>query len=230
MTAKILIIEDEKKISDIVVAYLEKDGFTVDTAETGSDGLKKLANHPDLVILDLMLPDMDGEDICRAIRDSSDVPVIMLTAKSREHDKLSGFTAGADDYIVKPFSPKELVARVRARLRRKLNGSSHILSFNEGRLLIDTLKREAVLDQRPLALTPTEFKLLTTFINNIQRPLNREQLITGVQGYDFDGTDRTIDAHIKNLRQKIEKDTRRPEFIKTVYGVGYVFIAAADEI
>ncbi|MBF0457002.1 MAG: response regulator transcription factor [Nitrospirae bacterium] len=228
-TARILIIEDEKKISDVITAYLEKEGFTVDTAQTGDDGLRKLMDCPDLVILDLMLPDMDGEDICRIIRGSSDVPVIMLTAKSREHDKLNGFSAGADDYIVKPFSPKELVARVRARLRKTLTGNSSTLSFNQGRLLIDTLRHEAILEQRPLTLTPTEFKLLLAFVNNIQRPLSREQLIAIVQGYDFSGTDRTVDAHIKNLRRKIEKDAGSPEFIRTVYGVGYVFIGIPDE-
>ncbi|MBF0320954.1 MAG: response regulator transcription factor [Nitrospirae bacterium] len=227
--ARILIIEDEKKISDIITAYLEKDGFTVDTAQTGEDGLRKLTNQPDLVILDLMLPDMDGEDICAAIRESSDMPIIMLTAKSREADKLNGFTAGADDYIVKPFSPKELVARVRARLRKTLLDNSAVLSFNEGRLLIDKQKREAVLEQRPLVLTPMEFKLLMAFTSNIGRPLNREQLIDITQGYDFDGIDRTIDAHIKNLRRKIEKNSSRPEFIRTVYGVGYVFTGVPDE-
>ncbi|MCG6553712.1 MAG: response regulator transcription factor [Candidatus Magnetominusculus sp. LBB02] len=227
--SRILIIEDEKKISDVVAAYLEKDGFIVDTAQTGCDGLRMIVNCPDLVILDLMLPDMDGEDICRMIRGSSDVPVIMLTAKNREYDKLGGFQAGADDYVVKPFSPKELVARVRARLRKTLTDNSRTVSFNNGMLLIDTQKREVVLEQKPLVLTPTEFKLLMAFINNIQRPLNREQLIGIVQGYDFDGMDRIIDAHIKNLRQKIEKDTRRPELIKTVYGVGYVFTGTPDE-
>ncbi|MBF0556024.1 MAG: response regulator transcription factor [Nitrospirae bacterium] len=233
-TARILIIEDEKKISDVIIAYLEKEGFIVDTAATGDEGLRKLLDCPDLVILDLMLPDMDGEDICRIIRGSSDVPVIMLTAKNREHDKLAGFTAGADDYIVKPFSPKELVARVRARLRKTLNDTSHTLSFNEGRLLIDTQKHEVFLDQKPLVLTPTEFKLLLAFVNNVQRPLSREQLIAIVQGYDFNGTDRTVDAHIKNLRRKIErrtieKDGGSPELIRTVYGVGYVFTGEPDE-
>ncbi|MBF0487764.1 MAG: response regulator transcription factor [Nitrospirae bacterium] len=233
-TARILIIEDEKKISDVIIAYLEKEGFTVDAAQTGDEGLRKLLDCPDLVILDLMLPDMDGEDICRIIRGGSDVPVIMLTAKNREHDKLAGFTAGADDYIVKPFSPKELVARVKARLRKSLNNTSHILSFNEGRLLIDTQKHEAVLEQRPLVLTPTELKLLMAFVNNAQRPLSREQLISIVQGYDFNGSDRTVDAHIKNLRRKmqhreVEEDSGSPELIRTVYGVGYVFTGEPDE-
>lgn len=225
----ILIIEDEAKIAEIISGYLQREGFSVMTASTGKEALKLLSGPIDLVILDLMLPDMDGEDICRLIREGSDVPVIMLTAKSAEEDKIRGLGIGADDYVIKPFSPRELVARVNAHLRRAGRTRRRALSFNEGLLKIDVGTRDVFRDGRQVFLTPTEFKILLSLSDNPGMVFTREQLVNLVQGFDFDGYDRTIDAHVKNLRHKIEKDSRDPDFIRTVYGVGYKFIGKADE-
>lgn len=225
----ILVVEDEKKISEIVTAYLSKEGFSVRLAETGEDALRMMKEQPRLVILDLMLPDISGEDVCRAIREHSDVPVIMLTAKSGEEDRIAGLGIGADDYVVKPFSPRELVARVKAHLRRAgLTRDKH-LSYNKGKLVISPESLAVVRDGSPLSLTPTEFKILLYLAENAGRILSRNQIVNSVQGYDFEGFDRTIDAHVKNLRHKVEKDSKKPEFIQTVYGVGYKFIGSPDE-
>lgn len=226
---KILIIEDEKKISEIIKAYLEKDGFRVALAETGGDGLKSLKESPDLIILDLMLPDMQGEELCKVIRAGSDVPVIMLTAKSGEEDRIKGLGIGADDYVVKPFSPRELVARVKAHLRRYVKARRKIYSYNNGNLKLDVEHHEAFREGSPIALTPTEFKILVSLAENPGRVLSRDQLVNIVLGYDFEGYDRTIDAHVKNLRHKVEKNSKSPEFIQTIYGVGYKFTGTLDE-
>ncbi len=226
---KILLVEDEKKISEIVKAYLEKEGFRVAIAETGGDGLRSLKESPDLIILDLMLPDMQGEEICKIIRESSDVPVIMLTARSSEEDRVKGLGLGADDYVVKPFSPRELVARVKAHLRRSVKTRRKIHSYNNGNLKIDVENHEAFREGRPITLTPTEFKILLSLAENPGRVLSRDQLVNIVLGYDFEGYDRTIDAHVKNLRHKIEKNSKAPEFIRTIYAIGYKFIGTIDE-
>jgi DNA-binding response OmpR family regulator len=202
----ILIVEDEKKISGIVKAYLEKEQYDVTIAETGEQALGILQKGFSLVILDLMLPDMDGEEICRIIRKGFDTPVIMLTAKSGEDDKITGLGIGADDYIVKPFSPRELVASLK----------------------INTANYEVFKENEQVIMTPTEFKILIALSENPGRVLSRDQIVNLVQGYDFEGYDRTIDAHIKNLRHKVEKHSKEPEFIKTVYGVGYKFIGKPD--
>jgi DNA-binding response OmpR family regulator len=225
----ILIVEDEKKISDIVRAYLEKEGFRVRVAETGGDALRLFREAHELVILDLMLPDMQGEELCSLIRETSDVPIIMLTAKSGEEDRIKGLGIGADDYIVKPFSPRELVARVKAHLRRAGKSKKRSLSFNKGRLTIDMERHEVIVEGKLLQPTLTEFRILTSLAENHGRILSRNQIVNLVQGYDFEGYDRTIDAHVKNLRHKIEKDSKSPEFIQTVYGVGYKFIGIPDE-
>jgi DNA-binding response OmpR family regulator len=225
----ILIVEDEKKISGIVKAYLEKEQYDVTIAETGKQALGILQKGFNLVILDLMLPDMEGEEICRIIREGSDTPVIMLTAKSGEDDKITGLGIGADDYMVKPFSPRELIARVRAHLRRSRKARKEILSFNSGFLKINTSNYEVFKENEQVIMTPTEFKILIALAENPGRVLSRDQIVNLVQGYDFEGYDRTIDAHIKNLRQKVEKHSKEPEFIKTVYGVGYKFIGKPDE-
>ena len=225
----VLIVEDEKKISDIVRAYLEKEGFRVRIAGNGTDALTFFREGPDLIILDLMLPDMAGEELCRIIRESSDVPIIMLTAKSGEEDRIKGLGIGADDYMVKPFSPRELVARVKAHLRRAGKTKKKILSYNRGSLQMDLERHEVVKKGSPLQLTLTEFRILTALAENHGRILSRNQIVNIVQGYDFEGYDRTIDAHVKNLRHKIEKDSKSPEFIQTVYGVGYKFIGTPDE-
>lgn len=225
----VLIVEDEKKISDIVRAYLEKENFRVKVAPTAAQALTLLKEQFDLIILDLMLPDMSGEELCSTIRESSEVPVIMLTAKSSEEDRVTGLGLGADDYVVKPFSPRELVARVKAHLRRAGKARKKLLTYNLGALKIDTDSYEVIMHGTQVVLTPTEFRILYALAEHPGRVLSREQLVTIVQGYDFDGYDRTIDAHVKNLRHKIEKDSKEPEFIKTVYGVGYKFIGALDE-
>jgi len=225
----ILIVEDEKKISDIVKVYLDKEGFRIRVAENGSAALKLLKDSPDLIILDLMLPDMAGEELCSLIRETSEVPIIMLTAKSGEEDRVRGLGIGADDYVVKPFSPKELVARVKAHLRRAGKTKKNHLNYNKGRLTVDLDRHEVVLDGRSLQLTLTEFKILTSLAENHGRILSRNQIVNIVQGFDFEGYDRTIDAHVKNLRHKVEKDSKSPEFIQTVYGVGYKFIGIPDE-
>lgn len=225
----VLIIEDEKKISDIVKAYLEKEGYEARAADTGQQALELLSSGFDLVILDLKLPDMEGEDLCKIIRRQSDMPVIMLTAKSAEEDRVRGLGIGADDYVTKPFSPRELVARVKAHLRRAARARKRIKSFNQGRLKIDVHNHEVLKDGVNVVLTPTEFKILMSLSENPGRVLSREQLVNAVQGYDFEGYDRTIDAHVKNLRHKIERDSRVPDFIKTVYGLGYKFTGNPDE-
>jgi len=226
--AKILVVEDESKIAEIVKAYLKKENFIVTVAETGQKAISRLKDGFDLVILDLMLPDMDGEDICAMVRKDSDVPIIMLTAKSEEDERIRGLGMGADDYVVKPFSPRELVARVKALLRRA-GGTAEVAGFNNSDLMIDSLRFEVTKKGTQLVLTPTEFKLLQCLAGHPGQVFTRLQLVNVILGYDFEGYDRTIDAHIKNIRHKIEDDQRAPAYIKTVYGVGYKFTGLPDE-
>lgn len=226
--SRVLVVEDEPKIAEIVKAYLEKDGFDVTVADTGEKAVSLLKEGFDLIILDLMLPDIDGEDICKTIRQDSDLPVIMLTAKSDEEDRIAGLGLGADDYVVKPFSPRELVARVKALLRR-VKGTKDIKSFNDEDLVIDSLRFEIRKKGSEVVLTPTEFKLLQCLSDRPGQVFSRLQLVNVILGYDFEGYDRTIDAHIKNIRHKIEDDQRNPSYIKTVYGIGYRFIGLPDE-
>jgi len=228
MSGKILIVEDERKISDIVKTYLEREGFNTEIAETGEQTLRLIKNRFDLIILDLMLPDMAGEDVCRSIREISEVPIIMLTAKSSEEERVKGLGIGADDYVIKPFSPRELVARVKAHLRRTKKGEKKLLSFNKGILKIDTALMEVKKREAPVPLTTTEFKILLCLAEKPEVIFNRLQLMNMVQGYDFEGYDRVIDAHIKNIRHKIEDNIQKPVFIKTVYGAGYKFIGEPD--
>jgi DNA-binding response OmpR family regulator len=225
---RILVIEDEGKIAEIVKAYLEKEKFKVTVAETGQKAISVLKEGFDLIILDLMLPDMEGEEICQTIRGDSDIPIIMLTVKSEEEDRIKGLGLGADDYVVKPFSPRELVARVKALLRRT-KGTRESISFNRGDLVIDSLQFEVRKKGSTVVLTPTEFKLLQCVAERPGQIFTRLQLVNVILGYDFEGYDRTIDAHIKNIRHKIEDDQRNPSYLKTVYGVGYKFIGQPDE-
>ncbi|MBI3592090.1 MAG: response regulator transcription factor [Nitrospirae bacterium] len=225
---KILIVEDEKKISDIIKAYLERDGFKTAVANTGQSALNLIRDKFDLIILDLMLPDIDGETLCSSVREFSDIPIIMLTAKSSEDDRVKGLGIGADDYVVKPFSPRELAARVKAHLRRTKRDERKILSFNNGLLKIDTDSMEVIKAGKPVTLTATEFRILLCLAEKPQMIFSRLQIVNAVQGYDFEGYDRVIDAHIKNIRHKIEDDTQKPAFLKTVYGAGYKFIGAPD--
>lgn len=218
---KILVVDDDVKTVDLVKMYLERDGHAVLTAYDGLSALQTFREHqPDLVVLDVMLPGMDGVTICRTLRAESEVPVIMLTARTRDQDKLTGLDTGADDYVTKPFSPGELAARVRAILRRMPagRGPSEMRHLD---LLINIPKREASLKGKPLHLTSVEFKLLAAFMREPGRVFERADLIDKAFGYDFESFDRAIDVHIFNLRRKIEPDPKRPRYIKTIYGAGY---------
>ncbi len=223
---KILVVDDEQKIVEVIKSYLEHSGYEVYTAYAGKQALQMFERvEPSLVILDLMLPDITGEDICRKIRRESKVPIIMLTAKVEEEDILRGLDIGADDYITKPFSPKQLVARVMAVLRRVSDHSMlfNSLSFNQDDLVIDDLKHEVRKQGNIINLTPKEYRILLTLIKYPQKTFTREELIHVALGDDFEGFDRTVDTHIKNIRQKIESDSRSPTYILTVHGIGYRF-------
>ncbi|NEZ47025.1 response regulator transcription factor [Clostridium niameyense] len=221
----ILIIEDENKVSEVIKVYLEREGYNVYCADTGLGGIdifKKVDFQ--LILLDLMLPDIDGEEVCKAIRKMSEVYIFILTAKGTLNDKIQGLSIGADDYFVKPFSPRELTVRVNALFRRinKQNKIS-ILSFNKGNLLIDTEKRIVKVKGKQICLTPNEFDILYILAKNKDMVLTREQIIIKAFGIDFQGIDRTIDVHIKNIRKKIEEDNKNPKYIVTVIRAGYKF-------
>jgi DNA-binding response OmpR family regulator len=210
----------------VVKDYLLLESYEVYTADRGNKAIELFHEvQPDFIILDLMLPDMSGEEICKLIRKESDVPILMLTAKSSEDDKVTGLYIGADDYLTKPFSPRELVGRVRAILRRTKGNTaiSDILEFNGGDLIIDVPGHVVKKSNEIVNLTPNEFKVLLTLAQNPKKVFTRSQLVSLALGYDFEGYDRTVDTHIKNLRQKIEDDIKEPKYIVTVYGIGYKF-------
>ncbi len=224
MGKKILVVDDELKIVKLVRAYLERAGFTVVTAHDGQEALAVFRyERPNLVVLDLMLPGMDGLDVCRAIRRSSDVPIIMLTARDEEVDRLIGLELGADDYIVKPFSPREVVARVRAVLRRTEGQPLEPEVVIAGDVTLDLLHRTARVQGRPVELTATEFDLLTVLARHPGQVFTRMQLLDLVQGEAYEGYERTIDVHVKNLRRKLGDDPRNPRYIVTIRGMGYKF-------
>ncbi len=224
---RILVVDDEEKIVEVVKSYLESGGYAVSEAFTGKRALELFEKeNPSLIILDLMLPDVTGEEVCKKIRKKSRVPIIMLTAKVEEEDILKGLDIGADDYVVKPFSPRQLVARVGALLRRASDARtplSSVLSFNDNDLIIDCTGYEVKKDGRALNLTPTEFKILLALVKTPSKVFTRDELINAIGSEDIDVYDRTIDAHIKNLRQKVESDSRHPVYIMTVHGIGYRF-------
>lgn len=224
---KILLVEDEKNISEIIKAYLIKEEFDVIIAEDGQKALDLFAKEEvHLIILDLMLPKLSGEQVCATIRATSAVPIIMLTAKIDEEDTIHGLSIGADDYITKPFSPRELISRVKALLRRSYRNSSPLaekLLFNNGDLEIDIDKMLVRKKGKDIYLTSNEFKILISLLKNPGQVFTREQLIQQAFGYDYDGFDRTIDTYIKNIRQKIEDNPKKPQYIHTVYGMGYKF-------
>ncbi|MFH1736941.1 MAG: response regulator transcription factor [Actinomycetota bacterium] len=221
---KILVVDDESQITELLKSYLEREGYQVAVAADGEEALAMAdAERPDLILLDLMLPKKNGFEVCREIRAKSRVPIIMLTARDEEPDKIVGLELGADDYITKPFSPREAVARVRAVLRRSEPDSPEGKIIRTGSLEIDSLRHEVRKNGNVIELTPTEFKILETLADSPRRVYTRLQLVEEVQGYSFEGYERTIDAHIKNLRQKIEDDPKNPRLIGTVYGVGYRF-------
>ena len=225
MNERVLVVDDEPSVQEVARAYLEREGFIVDSAVDGAGALRLIERKPpELIVLDLMLPDVSGEEIAAHVRARSDVPIIMLTAKVAEEQRVAGFELGADDYLVKPFSPRELVARVKAILRRAGTGEAPltaVMTFDDGRLRIDTTRHEVLVEGQEAALTPSEFKLLTTLAGYPGRVYSRFELINRVQGYDFEGYERTIDAHVKNLRRKIERDPAHPRYVVTVHGVGY---------
>jgi DNA-binding response OmpR family regulator len=221
---KVLVVDDDVKTVELVRLYLDRDGYQVLTAYDGVEALRLAReSYPDLIVLDLMLPDIDGLEVCRTLRRESDVPIIMLTARTTDQDKLTGLDLGADDYVTKPFSPKELAARVRAVLRR-LPGERGPEEIKSGELSMNFTEHEAWFAGKPLNLTSVEFKLLGVLAKEPGRVFSRASLIEEALGYDFEGFDRTIDVHILNLRRKLEPDPSHPRYIKTVYGVGYKFV------
>jgi two-component system OmpR family response regulator len=232
MLYPILVVEDDPKIAHIMRVYLEGAGFRVEHADRGRDALAAAEREkPLLVILDLMLPDMGGEEVCLKLRDIADMPVIMVTAKASEEERVAGFALGADDYVVKPFSPRELLFRVKAVLKRserKELGGSEPLSFNGGTLIIDGGSYKVRLRDKDINLTPTEFKVLFALAGAPQRVFTRGELVEKALGYQFEGYERSVDAHIKNIRHKLNDDPQKPAFIQTIYGVGYRFSASRD--
>lgn len=229
---KILLVDDEKRIIEVLEAYLEREGYEIHSADNGIDALKKVKNiNPDLIILDLMLPDISGEEVCRLVRKDSDVPILMLTAKSAEDDRINGIVIGADDYLTKPFSPREVVVRVQAILRRlKKTEKADRIEFNDKKLAIDLMKKEVTVKGQDVTLTPIEYKLLTNMALNPGRVYSRMDLLEKIQdvGMYYEGYERSVDTHIKNLRKKIELDSRQPTFIVTVFGMGYKFGGVLD--
>lgn len=227
MAERILIVDDEPNLLNVVEDYLKKQGYEVYIALRGSQAMDLFREvTPDFLILDLNLPDISGEELCRTIRLTSDVPILMLTAKTSEDDKVRGLSLGADDYLTKPFSPRELVGRVQAILRRSRGkGSlSEIYSFRDGDLVLDNTRRTVLKQGHEVSLTPNEYSILHTLMQYPGQVFTRTRIIDSAMGFDFDGFERTIDTHIKNLRQKIEDDFKNPVYIHTVYGVGYKFI------
>lgn len=220
-------MDDDVKIVELVALYLKRDGYRVLTAHDGIAALNiARESHPDLIVLDLMLPGLPGLDVCRELRRESGVPIIMLTARTTEQDRLIGLDSGADDYVTKPFSPRELAARVRAVLRRSAveereRGPAEI---RQGDLVMNLLTREVTVAGKAVKLTPIEFELLAVLVREPNRVFSRAQLVEKAIGYDFEGFDRTIDVHILNLRRKIEPDSRHSRYVKTVYGAGYKFV------
>lgn len=228
MASHILVVDDDKQIARLIRSYLEQAGFQTTTVHDGAAALHALRREkPDLIVLDLMLPDRDGWDVTRTVRSDpalAGTPIIMVTARVEETDRIVGLELGADDYITKPFNPREVVARVRAVLRRTAGyapAAPHLLQAD--RLLLDADRHLVTLDGQPLDLTPTEFALLHTLMANAGHAFTRSELIEQALGYNYDGLDRTVDSHVKNLRRKIEPDPANPNYVHTVYGVGYRF-------
>jgi DNA-binding response OmpR family regulator len=223
MTATVLLVEDERKLRELVRSYLERAGLAVLSTSSGAEAITLAASAaPDLVVLDLGLPDVPGETVARELRAAGPVPILMLTAKAGEEDRIAGLELGADDYVTKPFSPRELVLRVQAILRRGTPVTTPgPVSYGGGTLLIDTPRRQVVVRGAPADLTPTEWGILGALATVPGRVYSRFELINRVRGYEFEGYERTIDSHVKNLRRKIEEDQARPQIVQTVLGGGY---------
>jgi two-component system alkaline phosphatase synthesis response regulator PhoP len=224
MKPTILVVEDEEWVIKLVRGYLERAGYTVEEAHDGEEALTRFAQvQPTLVVLDLMLPKVDGLEVAQRLRATSQVPIIMLTAKVTEADRVTGLDLGADDYLIKPFSPRELVSRVRAVLRRTPGATGETQKIERGELVIDLERHLVTLAGQSIDLTPTEFRLLTVFAQSPGRVFTRLQLLEHLQGSTYESFERTIDAHIKNLRRKLHRSPADPEYITTIYGVGYKF-------
>jgi DNA-binding response OmpR family regulator len=224
MATTVLVVEDERKLRDFIRSYLERAGFTVLSTGSGAEAISMAtAAAPDLVVLDLGLPDVPGETVARELRTMSAVPILMLTAKAAEEDRIRGLELGADDYVTKPFSPRELTLRVQAILRRggAAAGDDGVASYGGGDLMIDEPRRTVTVRGAPVALTPTEWGILGTLATVPGRVYSRFELINKVRGYEFEGYERTVDSHVKNLRRKIEEDPASPRIILTVLGGGY---------
>jgi two-component system OmpR family response regulator len=232
MLYPVLVVEDDAKIAHIVRVYLEGAGYRVVHADTGKKALDAaLKENPLLVILDLMLPDTSGEELCLKLKEITAAPIIMLTAKASEEERVAGFALGADDYVVKPFSPRELVFRVKAVLKRSTktdDDPDRPLSFNGGELVINGGTYKVVKSGNEVALTPTEFKILFAIASSPHRVFTRSELVEKALGYQFEGYERSVDAHIKNIRRKLGDDPQNPVYIHTIYGVGYRFSANKD--
>jgi two-component system, OmpR family, alkaline phosphatase synthesis response regulator PhoP len=222
MKKTILVVDDEKQIVELLTAYLQREGYNVIAAYDGQTAQEMaIKEKPDLILLDFMLPEISGFEVCRNVHQKASIPIIMLTARDEEMDKILCLEVGADDYITKPFSPREVLARVRAVLRRAANETQTEDRIRVGELEIDFIKHEVKKGGSVVSLTPTEFKILEAMAKSPGRVFTRLQLIDHAQGYSFEGYERTIDAHVKNLRQKIEKNPKDPEYVATVFGVGY---------
>jgi DNA-binding response OmpR family regulator len=227
MKSRVLVVEDNARTQEAIALYLRHAGYQVDLAATGPDALASAAERqPDLIVLDLMLPGLSGLDVCRALRERTDVPIIMVTARTTEADKLEGLRSGADDYVTKPFSPRELVARVATVLRRARPGPRVI---SAGGVEIDLTSRGVRRDGVVVPMTPAEFGLLEVLVSSPGRAWTRADLGERAFGMEYDALDRTIDAHVMNLRRKLERDRAKPELIQTVFGVGYRFRSAEDD-
>lgn len=230
MSKIILIVDDEERLVSLVRAYLEQEGFQVVTARDGREALFVARQaRPDLVILDLMMPEMDGYEFLRLHRQEQNTPIIVLTARVEESDRVLGLELGADDYVTKPFSPRELAARVRAVLRRSGQEAPRAGVLQEGRIRLDREAHLVTIDGAPVDLTPSEFDLLSTLMNTPGRAFSRLELLDRIQGTAYEGYERTIDVHVKNLRAKLEEDAHNPQYIETVYGVGYRFAVQNDD-
>ena len=224
MPATVLLVEDERKLRELVRSYLERSGFAVLSAASGAEALSLARSaSPDLVVLDLRLPDIPGETVASELRAAGTTPILMLTAKNAEEDRIKGLELGADDYVTKPFSPRELVLRVQAILRRRSQaaGDQGVTSYGGGTLVIDEPRRAAVVRGTPVDLTPTEWGILVALAAVPGRVYSRLELINRVRGYEFQGYERTIDSHVKNLRHKVEESQHAPEIVQTVLGGGY---------
>ena len=226
MAATVLVVEDEAKIRDLVRLYLEREGLSVVTTGSGAGAITLVETvEPDLIVLDLRLPDVDGESVAAEVRRSRSTPILMLTAKSSEADRVAGLELGADDYLTKPFSPRELVLRVQAILRRSagsVDGTrTRTASFGGGELVLDDSRREVLVRGHRVELTPTEWAVLGVLARSPGRVFTRFELVNRTRGYDFEGYERTVDSHVKNLRRKIEADARQPRIVQTVLGAGY---------